>query len=113
MSGVTKVKNHHCPQEGCKKSFVNEKDMMKHDAKHQVYEGHRNAFSFETCCFQCKRVDDLNRHCKTNTYIYPLSDKRPLRSAIASHYGDTGIILYPDELKTTNHFIQSHKTILR
>jgi aldehyde:ferredoxin oxidoreductase len=62
MSGVTKVKNHHCPQEGCDKLYHHEKDMMKHDAKHQVYEGHRNAFSCEICCFQFERMDNLNRH---------------------------------------------------
>ena len=34
--------------------------MEKHDYKHQVYEGHRNSFSCEICCFQ--RADNLNRH---------------------------------------------------
>ena len=53
-------------------------------------------------------------HYKTNMSVYiPVADNRPLRSAIVSHYGNMGIILYPIELKTTNHFIRSHKTILR
>ena len=72
----------------------------------------KNILSTHLCNLQ---IDlSLQVHYKTNMSVYiPVADNRPLRSAIVSHYGNMGIILYPIELKTTNHFIRSHKTILR
>ena len=74
-----------------------------------------NLMVVKTFKLHSKRLHCSNTDCyKTNMSVYiPVADNRPLRSAIVSHYGNMGIILYPIELKTTNHFIRSHKTILR
>ena len=96
---VVKVKNHHCPQEGCDSSFVSKKDMEKHDYKHQVYEGHRNSFSCEICCHQCERADNLNRN-RENVHGLPAL-VNPHEAV--EFVGSFKLIAYFPDMSETNH----------